>query len=41
VPGFGFGYPGWFRLAYCVSEKTIARALPFFAEAKRDWLAGK
>ena len=24
VPGIGFGYPGWFRLSYCVPEATIS-----------------
>jgi aspartate aminotransferase len=33
VPGVGFGGPGYFRLAYCVSEDTIRRSLPKFAEA--------
>jgi aspartate aminotransferase len=30
VPGSGFGCPGYFRIAYCVPEKTIERALPGF-----------
>lgn len=30
VPGSGFGGPGHFRIAYCVSETVIARALPGF-----------
>ncbi|HPB81497.1 MAG TPA: pyridoxal phosphate-dependent aminotransferase [Spirochaetota bacterium] len=33
VPGVGFGGPGYFRLAYCVSEDVIARSLPKFKEA--------
>ncbi|MCX7711942.1 MAG: pyridoxal phosphate-dependent aminotransferase [Clostridia bacterium] len=28
VPGSGFGGPGYFRLAYCVSLKTIENSLP-------------
>lgn len=32
VPGSSFGCPGWFRLCYCVSEDTIRRSLPAFAE---------
>ncbi len=32
VPGSGFGGPGYFRLAYCVSDATIARSLPVFAK---------
>ena len=30
VPGTGFGCPGYFRLAYCVSLKTIQNSLPAF-----------
>ncbi len=30
VPGKGFGWPGYFRLAYCVSLKTIEGSLPAF-----------
>ncbi len=41
VPGVGFGYPGWFRLSFCVSESTITGSLPRFAEAFRDWKLGK
>lgn len=33
VPGVGFGGPGYFRLAYCVSEKTIVNSIPKFEEA--------
>jgi aspartate aminotransferase len=33
VPGSGFGGPGHFRIAYCVDERTIQRALPGFARA--------
>ena len=35
VPGSGFGGPGYFRLAYCVSDETIRKALPVFEEAGR------
>ncbi len=28
VPGSGFGRSGYFRLAYCIEEETIERALP-------------
>jgi aspartate aminotransferase len=31
VPGRGFGRPGYFRLAFCVPESTIASAAPGFA----------
>ncbi len=37
VPGTGFGKSGWFRLAYCVSEKSIAGSAKAFAEARLDW----
>lgn len=30
VPGKGFGWPGCFRLAYCVSMKTIQNSFPAF-----------
>ena len=28
VPGAGFGYPGHFRISYCLEDETIAGALP-------------
>jgi aspartate aminotransferase len=31
VPGLGFGGPGHFRIAYCIEDETIERALPGFA----------
>jgi aspartate aminotransferase len=33
VPGSGFGAPGYFRIAYCVDDKTIRGALPGFKRA--------
>jgi aspartate aminotransferase len=30
VPGSGFGTPGYFRIAFCVDDDTITRALPGF-----------
>ena len=33
VPGSGFGWPGHFRLAFCVDEKVIRDAAPGFARA--------
>lgn len=33
VPGVGFARGGYFRLAYCVEDATIERALPHFREA--------
>ncbi|MBW2086125.1 MAG: aminotransferase class I/II-fold pyridoxal phosphate-dependent enzyme, partial [Deltaproteobacteria bacterium] len=34
VPGSGFGKPGYFRLAYCVDEKIIEKALPGFKRVR-------
>ena len=36
VPGTGFGGPGYFRIAYCVSDATIEGALKGFEEAIRE-----
>jgi aspartate aminotransferase len=33
VPGSGFGGPGYFRLAYCVQDKTIINAMDGFRKA--------
>ena len=33
VPGSGFGYPGFFRLALCVDKKFITAAKPGFIKA--------
>ena len=33
VPGRGFGFPGHFRLTFCVDESVIARSGPAFARA--------
>jgi len=33
VPGSGFGGPGHFRIAYCVDDRVIERALPGFERA--------
>ena len=33
VPGTGFGSPGYFRIAYCVSDETIEGSLKGFKEA--------
>jgi len=32
VPGTGFGTPGYFRIAYCVSDETIENSLPGFSK---------
>ncbi|MBQ7585784.1 MAG: pyridoxal phosphate-dependent aminotransferase [Desulfovibrionaceae bacterium] len=34
VPGSGFGYPGYFRLAFCVDEKVIYAAKDGFIKAR-------
>jgi aspartate aminotransferase len=36
VPGTGFGGPGYFRIAYCVSDATIEGALGGFEEAIKE-----
>ena len=33
VPGSGFGGPGYFRIAYCVSDETIINSMPGFERA--------
>jgi aspartate aminotransferase len=33
VPGAGFGGPGYFRIAYCVSDETIINSMPGFGRA--------
>jgi aspartate aminotransferase len=38
VPGRGFGRAGYFRLAFCVSEKVIEAAAPGFARARKKML---
>lgn len=35
VPGSGFGGPGFFRIAFCVSDETIRNALPGFERVIR------
>ena len=34
VPGSGFGQPGFFRVAYCVDEEVLRRAIPGFKRAR-------
>ncbi|MDE5879258.1 MAG: aminotransferase class I/II-fold pyridoxal phosphate-dependent enzyme, partial [Desulfovibrio sp.] len=44
VPGSGFGWPGHFRLAFCVDESVIRTSAPGFARAAaamREGAAGK
>ena len=35
VPGSGFAGPGYFRIAYCVDDRTIEGALPGFERAMK------
>ena len=35
VPGSGFGSPGYFRISYCVDEKTIESSIAGFARARQ------
>ena len=37
VPGSGFGGPGHFRIAYCVEDQTIERALPGFEKVIKEF----
>ncbi len=37
VPGSGFGAPGYFRIAYCVSEKTILNSFPAFTKLAEEY----
>ncbi len=40
VPGTGFGRPGYFRIAYCVSESTIKKSVSRFQEAFKETTNG-
>lgn len=37
VPGKGFGCPGYFRISYCVSYKTIENSLPSFEKLVNEF----
>ncbi|MBM3174007.1 MAG: pyridoxal phosphate-dependent aminotransferase, partial [Chloroflexi bacterium] len=37
VPGSGFGTPGYFRIAYCVEDKTIEGAIAGLEKAARKF----
>lgn len=39
VPGSGFGGPGHFRLAFCVDDDTIVKAMPGFRRTMEKYLA--
>jgi len=36
VPGSGFGSPGYFRIAYCVSKQLILNSLPAFEKVAKE-----
>ena len=36
VPGAGFGAPGFFRVAYCISKDIIERSLPAWRELAKE-----
>lgn len=40
VPGSGFGGPGHFRIAFCVSDDTIIRSLPGFKRVMEGFKKG-
>lgn len=37
VPGTGFGYPGFFRLTFCMDEAIIRRSAEGFAKARKKF----
>jgi aspartate aminotransferase len=37
VPGRGFGTPGYFRIAYCVEDDTIERAMDGFRAVAKEF----
>lgn len=37
VPSDSFGCPGYVRISYCVSEKTIVASMPAFAEIMKEY----
>lgn len=41
VPGKGFGAPGYFRIAYCVSIDTIRNSFPAFEALAKNYNLGK
>ncbi len=40
VPGSGFGLPGYFRIAYCVSKEIIQNSLPAFTKLAQEFGLG-
>lgn len=41
VPGVGFGRAGYFRIAFCCGPEQCRRAVPGFADAMKEALAGE
>lgn len=41
VPGRGFGTPGYFRIAYCVEDRTIERAMDGFQAVAKEFGLGQ
>ncbi len=41
VPGVGFGLPGYFRISYCVDERTLDGSVAGFREAYREAMQGR
>ena len=37
VPGCGFGSPGYFRISYCVAERTLEGSLVGFQKAAKEF----
>lgn len=37
VPGSGFGAPGYFRIAYCVSREVVVNSLPAFTQLAKEF----
>lgn len=37
VPGIAFGYPGWFRLTFCVGVRTIEESRPAWRELAKEY----
>ena len=40
VPGSGFGSPGYFRISYCVDDRTLEGSLAGFQKAAKDFKLG-
>ena len=38
TPGVGFGFPGYFRIAYCVEKRVVEGALPVLQEVGAKYL---